>query len=143
VAAEAQARGIEPIELGRGQDLETLVRRTVAGGADGLAMAGGDGSQAVVAAMAAELGLPHGCVPVGTRSHFALGLGVDRDDVIGALDAFVAPGTPARRPRRCCPKASCKAPARSLARLAEGRGPEPAAVDPIRTLPTAPRPKES
>jgi diacylglycerol kinase family enzyme len=92
VAAEARARGIEPIELGPGDDLERLVRDAVAGGADGLAMAGGDGSQAVVAAIAAELDLPYACVPAGTRNHFALDLGVDRDDVVGALDAFVDGG---------------------------------------------------
>jgi diacylglycerol kinase family enzyme len=53
-------------------------------------MAGGDGSQAVVAMVAAELGLPYACIPAGTRNHFALDLGVDRDDVVGALDAFVS-----------------------------------------------------
>ena len=36
--------------------------------ADGLAMAGGDGSQAVVAAIAAELDLPYACVPAGTQA---------------------------------------------------------------------------
>jgi diacylglycerol kinase family enzyme len=92
LAAEARARGIEPIELGPGRDLERLVRSAVAAGADGLAMAGGDGSQAVVAAIAAELDLPYACVPAGTRNHFALDLGVDRDDVVGALDAFVDGG---------------------------------------------------
>jgi diacylglycerol kinase family enzyme len=92
VAAEARARGIEPIELGPPWDLEGLVREAVAGGADALAMAGGDGSQAVVAAIAAELDLPYACVPAGTRNHFALDLGVDRDDVVGALDAFVDGG---------------------------------------------------
>jgi diacylglycerol kinase family enzyme len=92
VAAEARARGIEPIELGPPWDLEGLVRKAVAGGADGLAMAGGDGSQAIVGAIAAELDLPYACVPAGTRNHFALDLGVDRDDVIGALDAFVDGG---------------------------------------------------
>jgi diacylglycerol kinase family enzyme len=92
VAAEARARGIEPIEFGPPWDLERLVRDAVAGGADGLAMAGGDGSQAVVAAIAAELDLPYACVPAGTRNHFALDLGVDRDDVVGALDAFVDGG---------------------------------------------------
>ena len=55
-------------------------------------MAGGDGSQAIVAAIAAERGLPYACVPAGTRNHFALDLGVDRDDVVGALDAFVDGG---------------------------------------------------
>ncbi|MGZ4233856.1 MAG: diacylglycerol/lipid kinase family protein, partial [Solirubrobacteraceae bacterium] len=92
LADEARARGIEPIELTMGADLETLVRSAVDRGADALAMAGGDGSQAVVAAVAAELGLPYACVPAGTRNHFALDLGVDRDDVVGALDAFVNGG---------------------------------------------------
>ena len=55
-------------------------------------MAGGDGSQAIVAAVAAEFGLPYACVPAGTRNHFALDLGVDRDDVVGALEAFVDGG---------------------------------------------------
>ena len=55
-------------------------------------MAGGDGSQAIVAAIAAERGLPYACIPPGTRNHFALDLGVDRDDVVGALDAFVDGG---------------------------------------------------
>jgi diacylglycerol kinase family enzyme len=90
--AEARARGIEPIELRPGTDLGQLVRAAVADGADGLAMAGGDGSQAVVAAIATEHDLPYACVPAGTRNHFALDLGVDRDDVVGALDAFVEGG---------------------------------------------------
>jgi len=92
LADEARKRGIEPIELQRGQDLETLVRDAVARGADGLAMAGGDGSQAIVAMVAAELNLPYACIPAGTRNHFALDLGVDRNDVVGALDAFVNGG---------------------------------------------------
>jgi diacylglycerol kinase family enzyme len=92
LADEARARGIEPIELTRGADLAELVEKAVADGADALAMAGGDGSQAVVAVMAADLDLPYACVPAGTRNHFALDLGVDRDDVVGALDAFVDGG---------------------------------------------------
>ena len=92
LADEARARGIEPIELKQGDDLETLVRGAVERGADALAMAGGDGSQAIVAAVAAERGLPYACIPAGTRNHFALDLGVDRDDVVGALDAFVDGG---------------------------------------------------
>jgi diacylglycerol kinase family enzyme len=92
LAAEARRRGIEPIELRRGDDLETLVREAVAGGADALAMAGGDGSQAIVAMVAAECDLPYACIPSGTRNHFALDLGVDRNDVVGALDAFADGG---------------------------------------------------
>ena len=64
------------------------MRAAVGRGADGLAMAGGDGSQALVAAIAAEHDLPYACIPAGTRNHFALDLGVDREDVVGALDAF-------------------------------------------------------
>jgi diacylglycerol kinase family enzyme len=89
LAAEARARGIEPCELAPGKDLQELVRDAVSRGADALAMAGGDGSQAIVAALAAEHSLPYACVPAGTRNHFALDLGVDRDDVVGALDALV------------------------------------------------------
>jgi diacylglycerol kinase family enzyme len=92
LAAEATRRGIEPVELRRGQDLEQLVRAAVTDGADALAMAGGDGSQAIVAMVAAELNLPYSCIPSGTRNHFALDLGVDRNDVVGALDAFVDGG---------------------------------------------------
>ena len=92
LAGEARSRGIEPIVFGPGADLERLACEAVADGADALAMAGGDGSQAVVAAVAAEHGLPFACIPAGTRNHFALDLGVDRDDVVGALDAFVDGG---------------------------------------------------
>ena len=92
LADEARARGIEPIELKLGDDLEQLVRDAVAAGADALAAAGGDGTQALVASIAAEHDLPFACIPAGTRNHFALDLGVDRDDVVGALDAFVTGG---------------------------------------------------
>jgi diacylglycerol kinase family enzyme len=92
LAEEARKRGIEPVELGPGDDLPALVQAAVDRGADGLAMAGGDGSQGIVAAMAAERGLPYACIPAGTRNHFALDLGVDRNDVVGALDAFVDGG---------------------------------------------------
>ncbi|HEY7283122.1 MAG TPA: diacylglycerol kinase family protein, partial [Actinomycetota bacterium] len=50
--------------------------------------AGGDGSQAMVGTVAAELGLPMVVVPAGTRNHLALDLGLDRDDVVGALEAY-------------------------------------------------------
>jgi diacylglycerol kinase family enzyme len=51
-------------------------------------MAGGDGSQALVASVASRRGIPHVVVPAGTRNHFALDLGLDRDDVLGALSAY-------------------------------------------------------
>ena len=92
LAVEARRRGIEPIELTPGDDLVELVTDAVARGADGLMAAGGDGTQALVAALAAAHDLPFACIPAGTRNHFALDLGVDRDDVVGALDAFVDGG---------------------------------------------------
>ena len=55
LAAEAERRGIEAVEFAPDGDLWSLARDAVARGADALAMAGGDGSQAVVAAVAAEL----------------------------------------------------------------------------------------
>ena len=100
LAAEATARGIEPCELTPGKDLQELVRDAVSRGADALAMPVGDGSQAIVAALAAEHSLPYACVPAGTRNHFALDLGVDRDDVVGVLDALVD-GAERNRESRC------------------------------------------
>ena len=92
VAREARARGVEPIELHLGDDLAALVLDAIASGANAVGVAGGDGTQAIVAAIASEQGLPYVCVPAGTRNHFALDLGVDRDDVVGALDAFTKGG---------------------------------------------------
>jgi len=88
VAEQARERGIEVIVLDRHQSLGRLVRGAVAEGADALGAAGGDGSLAVVAATALAHGLPFVCVPAGTRNHFALDVGVDRRDLVGALDAF-------------------------------------------------------
>lgn len=92
LADEARSRGIEPRELQAGDDLAALVRTAVDEGADAVAMAGGDGSQALAATVAARCEVPFACIPSGTRNHFALDLGVDRDDVVGALDAFVVGG---------------------------------------------------
>jgi diacylglycerol kinase family enzyme len=88
LAEAARARGVRTRVLGPGDDLEVLAREEVADGADVLGMAGGDGSLAIVATVAAEHGLPFVCVPAGTRNHFALDLGLRREDVAGALDAF-------------------------------------------------------
>jgi diacylglycerol kinase family enzyme len=87
---ETRRRGIEPVVLGPGDDLLELAERAVAGGADVLGMAGGDGSQALVAGVAAAHDVAFVCVPAGTRNHLAMDLGLDRDDVVAALDAFGA-----------------------------------------------------
>jgi diacylglycerol kinase family enzyme len=88
LAGEARRRGIEPIVLEPGDDLLELAERAIARGARVIGMAGGDGSQALVATVAARRDAAHVCVPAGTRNHFALDLGLDREDVVGALDAF-------------------------------------------------------
>ena len=88
LAERARERGVEAVVLDRGQDLAALARDAAAGGADVLGVAGGDGSLAVVAAVAAAHGIAFACVPAGTRNHFALDVGVDRHDLTGALDAF-------------------------------------------------------
>jgi diacylglycerol kinase family enzyme len=83
---EAERRGIRVHPLGEDDDAAQLAREA---DADALGMAGGDGSLAPVAAIAIERGLPFVAIPFGTRNHFARDIGVDRDDPIGALDAFV------------------------------------------------------
>jgi len=88
LAQRARELGIEPIVLRRGDSLPALVEQAVADGADALGVAGGDGSLAVVAAAAVAHALPFVCVPAGTRNHFALDLGVDRNDLGGALEAY-------------------------------------------------------
>ena len=88
LVGQARRRGIEPIVLERGDDLLSLAEDAIARGAQVIGMAGGDGSQALVATVAARRGVPHVCIPAGTRNHFALDLGLDRDDVVGALDAY-------------------------------------------------------
>ncbi|MEU5977860.1 diacylglycerol kinase family protein [Streptomyces sp. NPDC047315] len=69
-------------------DVAALARAAVAGGADLLGVAGGDGTQALVAAVAAEYRVPFLVVPAGTRNHFALDLGLDRADPARSLDAL-------------------------------------------------------
>jgi diacylglycerol kinase family enzyme len=80
--------GVETILLDHGLDLERLARDAVARGADCLGMAGGDGSQALVASIAVEHDLPFVCVSAGTRNHFALDLGLDRDDPRRSMYAY-------------------------------------------------------
>ena len=88
LVAEAQRRGVRPVVLGEGDDLVELAEQAVREGADVLGMAGGDGSQALVADVARRHDLGFVCIPAGTRNHFALDLGLDRDDVVAALDAY-------------------------------------------------------
>ncbi|MFF4629513.1 diacylglycerol/lipid kinase family protein [Streptomyces griseorubiginosus] len=70
------------------QDVTALARAAVAEGADLLGVAGGDGTQALVAAVAAEHDLPFLVISAGTRNHFAMDLGLDRTDPSTCLDAL-------------------------------------------------------
>jgi diacylglycerol kinase family enzyme len=69
-------------------DVAAVARDAVARGADLLGVAGGDGTQALVAGVAAEHGIPFVVITAGTRNHFALDLGLDRDDPAASLDAL-------------------------------------------------------
>src|SRR6201994_1644882 len=69
-------------------DVAEIARQAVAGGVDLLGVAGGDGTQALVAAIAAEHGLPFLVISAGTRNHFALDLGLDREDPATCLEAL-------------------------------------------------------
>jgi diacylglycerol kinase family enzyme len=85
---QAERRGIHVLVAEPGDDFAALAREAVYDGADALGMAGGDGSLAAVAAVAIENGLPFFVVPVGTRNHFAMDLGLHRGDPIAALEAL-------------------------------------------------------
>ena len=87
---KAEALGAEVALLeGPGTvDVAALARKAVADGADLLGVAGGDGTQALVAGIAAEHGLPFLVISAGTRNHFALDLGLDREDPAACLDGL-------------------------------------------------------
>src|SRR5215471_13254245 len=77
-------------------DVAALARQAVADGADLLGVAGGDGTQALVAGIAAEHDLPFLVISAGTRNHFAMDLGLDRDDPATCLDALTEDGVEER-----------------------------------------------
>jgi diacylglycerol kinase family enzyme len=87
---KAEALGAEVAVLeGPGTvDVAELARQAVADGADLLGVAGGDGTQALVAGIAAEHDIPLLVISAGTRNHFALDLGLDREDPSRCLDAL-------------------------------------------------------
>jgi diacylglycerol kinase family enzyme len=84
----ATSLGVETVMLDHGLDLAELARDAIARGSDCLGMAGGDGSQALVASIAVEHDLPFVCVAAGTRNHFALDLGLNRSDPRHSVYAF-------------------------------------------------------
>src|SRR5580658_5709674 len=68
--------GAEPVDVAK------VAREAVEAGADLLGVAGGDGTQALVA------GIPFVVISAGTRNHFALDLGLDREDPSACLGAL-------------------------------------------------------
>jgi len=87
---KAEALGAEVFLLGGSEhvDVAAVARKAVAQGADLLGVAGGDGTQALVAGIAAEHGVPFVVISAGTRNHFALDLGLDREDPSACLGAL-------------------------------------------------------
>jgi diacylglycerol kinase family enzyme len=74
--------GPEPVNVAE------VARQAVANGADLLGVAGGDGTQALVAGVAAQYGIPFVVITAGTRNHFALDLGLDRENPAACPDAL-------------------------------------------------------
>ncbi|GAB3308132.1 hypothetical protein GCM10027451_16860 [Geodermatophilus aquaeductus] len=86
---KAEAMGAEVALLDRPHvDVQQLARDALARGADLLGVAGGDGTQALVAQVAADADVPFLVISAGTRNHFALDLGLDREDPARCLDAL-------------------------------------------------------
>ncbi|MFJ2931676.1 diacylglycerol/lipid kinase family protein [Streptomyces sp. NPDC087219] len=86
--AEALGARVTVLDPAAPADVAALAREAVAEGADLLGVAGGDGTQALVAAVAAEHDLPFLVISAGTRNHFAMDLGLDRSDPSRCLDAL-------------------------------------------------------
>jgi diacylglycerol kinase family enzyme len=87
---KAEERGAEVFLIDGSEpvDVAKVAREAVAQGADLLGVAGGDGTQALVAGIAAEHGIPFVVISAGTRNHFALDLGLDREDPSACLGAL-------------------------------------------------------
>jgi len=87
---KAEGLGAEVFLIGGPEpvDVAQVAREAVDQGADLLGVAGGDGTQALVAGIAAEHGLPFVVISAGTRNHFALDLGLDREDPSACLNAL-------------------------------------------------------
>ncbi|MFJ9849404.1 diacylglycerol/lipid kinase family protein [Streptomyces sp. NPDC101150] len=86
--AEELGADVHLLDTAHHEDVVALARGAVHEGADLLGVAGGDGTQAMVAGVAAEHGVPFMVISAGTRNHFALDLGLDRDDPASCLDAL-------------------------------------------------------
>ncbi len=89
LAAETRRRSIELVELGSCEHFAEADRATSQCGAHALALSGGDEAQSSTAVVAAGRELPYACIPTGRHNVFARDLGVDCQDAVRAMDAFV------------------------------------------------------
>ncbi|BBH67307.1 hypothetical protein ACTI_39920 [Actinoplanes sp. OR16] len=89
LAERARELGAEVFLIdGVAVDVAEVARQAIRNGADLIGVAGGDGTQALVAGIAAEHGVPFLVISAGTRNHFALDLGLDRENPAACLDAL-------------------------------------------------------
>ncbi|MFG2138607.1 diacylglycerol/lipid kinase family protein [Streptomyces sp. NPDC048650] len=86
--AEELGAEVHLLDSAHHEDVVALARGAVDDGADLLGVAGGDGTQAMVAGVAAQHGIPFMVISAGTRNHFALDLGLDRGNPSACLDAL-------------------------------------------------------
>src|SRR5215213_7450451 len=86
----ARERGIGVHVLEAGEDARQAALKAADNGTVSLAVAGGDGSVAAVAAVAVERDLPLVVVPTGTLNHFARDMGLDLAHPLRAIDAFAS-----------------------------------------------------
>jgi diacylglycerol kinase family enzyme len=86
--AEALGATVFLLDAGTDVDVAAVADEAVGRGADLLGVAGGDGTQGLVAGVAAKHGIPFVVITAGTRNHFAADLGLDRDDPAACLDAL-------------------------------------------------------
>ena len=94
LVARARAAGTQVRLTGPDQDAASLAAAAIAEGATMLGAAGGDGTVAAVAAVAAEARRPLVVIPAGTRNHFARDLGLNIRNPAAAIAALRA-GDPA------------------------------------------------
>ncbi len=88
LVARATEMGADVKLLEPDVDVIATLEAAVRDGADLLGAAGGDGTQALVAGVAAAHDLPMLCIPAGTRNHFAMDVGLDRRDPSRTLRAL-------------------------------------------------------
>jgi diacylglycerol kinase family enzyme len=86
--AEALDADVLLLDTAHQQDVVALADKAVEDGADLLGVAGGDGTQALVAGVAARHGTPFMVISAGTPTHSAHDRGLDRDDPATCRDAL-------------------------------------------------------